>query len=325
MSGIILAMYSLQKKGILMTKPFSLVLLISLLAVFIAACSPPPPPPILPTRIPPTRISTHIAPVATGVPAGFNQDNPIHIVIVPANFEAATATDMESELQALLEQLTDVVLEVSFVETQPEAVGLLCNSDSGTVSAAWLNGFAFAGATASECGIPTLALDRNTEGASDTSEAGVILLNIAYFETGLAGLVAEADESTETDSESTETPEPIDFNSNFCRTSISDFYSWTIPLMAFGAENIAIADLDDVIEMEDYDALIEGMISGECAVIGLPETVWEAYDSSGNIPSDTMLVAETSAQFPHHAMVFPFAATLAVIEPISDEIGRAHV
>ena len=108
----------------------------------------------------------------TNVPAGFNANNPIQLVIIPADAEAAAGR--ESELQDLLEELNDdVVVEVVFAETQPEAMSLLCGSDTGTVSAAWMSGFAFAGADASDCGIPTLQLDRNTDGDSDTGEAGV--------------------------------------------------------------------------------------------------------------------------------------------------------
>jgi ABC-type phosphate/phosphonate transport system substrate-binding protein len=277
-------------------KSLGFVLLMALLSLFAAACTPPPLPPV-PTRIPSTPISTELAPVPTALPAGFNEDNPIQIVIVPADFELATG--MESDLKALLEELTDVVLEVIFVETQPEALGLLCNSDLGTVSAAWLNGFAYVGALASECGIPTLQLDRNTDGASDTGEAGVLLLNIEYLETGLTGALA----------------------STFCRTSISDIYSWTIPLMMLSSEGIPITDFNAIHEVEDYDALLEGIISGSCAVIGLPQTVWQAYQDSGNIPPDTIIEVENitpSPEFPYHLMVFPFAATLEVIEPITD-------
>jgi ABC-type phosphate/phosphonate transport system substrate-binding protein len=286
-------------------------LFISLLAIFIVACTPPPPPQALPTRVPSTPFSTELAPVPTSIPAGFNADNPIQIVIVPADFEAATGR--ESELQDLLEELTDdVVMQVVFVETQPEALGLLCASDVGTVSAAWMSGFAYAGAEASQCGIPTLQIDHNTDGASDTGESGVILLRVEFSELGLEGLLA-SDEPVDPENE-------ITIERRFCRTSIDDLFSWTIPLMALNAEGIRIDALEDVQEFEDYDTMLQAMIDGDCAVIGLPLSVWEELDDAGAISDDTVNVVETSPEFPYDVMVFPFAAALEVIEPITDAL-----
>lgn len=280
-----------------MTRAFGLTLFISLLAIVTEACTPPPPPPPVPTRIPSTPISTELAPVATEIPAGFNSDNPIQLVIVPADYEAATGR--ESELQDLLGGLSNkIALQVSFVQTDPEAMGLLCASDKGTVSAAWMSGFAYVGAAASKCGIPTLEIDRGTNGNSDTGDAGVVLINVNYFDTGLEGAL----------------------ESTFCRTKISDLYSWTIPLLVLDSQGINIQDFNDIQEMDDYSALVDGIVKGDCAVIGLPESLWNELNDSGQIPSDTVNVVDTSAEFPYNVMVFPYAAALEVIQPITDAL-----
>lgn len=299
-----------------MTKAFRLTLFISLLGILVAACTPPPPPAPLPTRIPSTPFSTELAPVPTTIPAGFNADNPIQLVIVPADFEAATGR--ESELQDLLTELNDdIALEVTFVETQPEAMDLLCGS-SGAVSATWLSGFAYAGAAASECGIPTLQLDRNTDGDTDTGEAGVVLLRVEFVELGLAGLITPDEDAEQSDD--SEEENVIEIERRLCRTSIDDLYSWTIPLLTLKAEGVSIADLEDVQEFEDYDALLEAILNGDCAVTGLPLSLWEERDDSGEIPSDTVNIVATSAEFPYHVMVFPAGAVLDVVEQITDAL-----
>ena len=150
-----------------------------------------------------------------------------------------------------------------------------------------------------------------------------VLMRIEFLEVGLAGL-QPPDEDAETDPEAT--PEPFsDLERRFCRTSIDDIYSWTIPLIALNGAGVTVSDLEDVQEFEGYATLIEGIVSAECAVIGLPLSVWEEVEGTDAVPDDTVFVVETSPEVPYHVMVFPFAAALEVIEPITDTLVAIDV
>lgn len=256
-------------------------------AFFLAGCGlAVTPAPIIPTRVPPTPISTHLPAVATDIPAGFDSANPVQVVIVG---DAENAADnLEEELNAISPIEMDVVL----VSSQVEAMALLCDSESGTVSAAWLSGTTYPAARA--CGIITLQAEQGTQRLSETGEAGVLVINAEFAEDGLSAALEE----------------------NFCRLSVNDFYSWLVPMMLFGVEEIDPASIADINEYEDNDALVAALASGECAAIGMSETAWEEYLDADDALSEATVVVATSAEFPHHIMAFPFGADLEVINDI---------
>src|SRR5690606_1929511 len=143
--------------------------------------------------------------IATAIPAGFNQDNPIQIVIVPDDPEQAA--ERLDEFEDLLQSITDVAITVALAETQAEAFGLVCASASGTLSAAWLDGMTYATNYLQGCGVAVLQAD-TPEG---TGETGVLLLNAEYEEAGIEGAAEET----------------------LCRISVDDFYSWTLPILFY--------------------------------------------------------------------------------------------
>ena len=285
-----------------------------LLALTLAACggdvvpTPTVPPP--PTATP---FSTPLPDIPTAIPAGFNEGNPLRLVIVPADADAAD--DLIDEFEAQLAGRTTLALEVELVDSQSEALAAICNSGSGQVTLAWIDGLTLAAALGQECGVPILQIQREVDDDTQTGEASVMLFN------------SEAIAATEV---SAEDGEPNEFSAvpsnTFCRISYTNLYSWIIPTMTLHGAGFDIADLVDVDERADYDELIAGITTGACGVTALPEQVWEEYeaDNSASLENEAgeaiVRVAATSAEFPYGVLVVPFAASLDAINEITDAL-----
>lgn len=250
-----------------------------------------------PPTITSTPISTELPSIATAIPAGFNSDNPIQIVIVPADPEQAG--NVIGEFEEQLEELTDVTITVMLAETQAEAAGLLCNSASGRQSAVWVNGMTYATSNLQNCGVGVLQADT----PDGTGEEGVLLLNIDYEDTGIAGAVEDT----------------------LCRISVDDLYSWTLPVIFYSIEGFSVLDIDDVNELEDTDALIEAVASGNCAAVGMTEEAWETYLDEDETLGENVIVAETSPVIPYKVFSFPFSMSLDAIEDIETALIRMDV
>jgi len=250
-----------------------------------------------PPTITSTPISTELPPIATAIPAGFNADNPIQIVIVPADPEQAS--DVVNDFEDQLEELTDVSITVMLAETQAEASGLLCNLASGRQSAVWVNGMTYATSNLQNCGVGVLQADT----PDGTGEEGVLLLNIDYEDTGIAGAV----------------------ENTLCRISVDDLYSWTLPIIFYSIEGFSALDIDDVNELDDNDALIEAVANGNCAAVGMTEEAWESYLDEDETLAENVLVAGTSPAIPYHVFAFPFSMPLDAIDDIETALIRMDV
>lgn len=279
--------------------------------LFLASCGLAPAPTLPPPTLTATPISTELPVIETAVPAGFNADNPIQIVIVPADLEQAS--EREEELEDLIASVTDVAIDVIIVETQAEASNLVCASSSGTQSAAWVDGMTYAAINLGGCGVASF----RAVTPDGTGRTGVVLVNSEYEDTGVEGAAQET----------------------FCRLSVNDLFSWTIPMIVFNGEGIAIQDISDVNEVEDNDTLIEDVYDGSCAATGMPEEVWEAYlaadeearatetaetDNEGedeeeldpdSLPAN-VIVVETTPEIPYNVFAFPLSTSLDVISQL---------
>lgn len=270
-----------------MNKQWYVVLYLSILTL--AACGTAGEAPTLPPpTITPTPISTELPTVEAAIPAGLNADNPIQLVIVPDNLELAL--ERESELEAEIENLTDIAIDVVIVETQAEAFALVCASSGGTQSAAWVDGMTYAAMHLQGCGVGILQAEQD----GDTGERGVLLLNSEYEEDGLEAAIEDS----------------------LCRISFSDFYSWTLPVLFLATEDIEVTDLADVREVDDTDTLVADIARGACAIVGLSEIVWETYLDEDDSLSETVFVAETAPEFPYRVFAVPFSMALEVISEI---------
>lgn len=273
-------------------------------ALTLAACgSDIVPTATIPPRPTATPLSTPLPDVATAIPAGFNADNPLRLVIAPADADAAD--DLVGELESQLAGRTSLSLEVSLADSQSEALAAVCNSTSGQVSAAWIDGLTLVGAIGQECGVPVLQIQRGTGRNSETGEAGVLLFNLEA--TGEGATLDIVPDNT------------------ICRTTYTDLYSWIIPTMMLRGAGYDIADLNDVDERADYDELLAGVSTGTCTVIGLPQTVWEEYEDDDSSLAETVRLAETSAEIPFGVLVVPFAASLDAINQLTEALLAVDV
>lgn len=269
--------------------------------VFLAACGLAEPDIVLPTATATgTPISTELPVVETAVPAGFSDDNPIQLVIVPADSEAASAA--ESAFEEQLTALVDVAIDVVLVDTQAEAAGRLCNSASGIQSAAWLDGMTYATIQARGCGVGVL----RSEIDGETGETGVLLLN---RETPIT-------EENEDDVEDPTLEDTVD--GTICRLAVDDVFSWTLPVIYYATSGISIADVNDVNDIEDNDALVEAVSNGQCSTVGMREAEWEAYldAAEDDTLENTVYIAQTSPEIPFGVFAFPFSTSLDVITQI---------
>ena len=270
--------------------------LLFLSAIFLAACGTLEESTPVPPTITPTPISTELPPIATAIPAGFNTENPIQIVIVPANPDITE--EQVSEFEEALNELTDVEITVAIVETQTEAYTAVCSAASGTISAAWVNGMTYAATSLNRCGTAGLQAD-TPEG---TGQTGVLLINTEYQDNGLEDAIEET----------------------LCRISVDDFFSWTLPVLFYGAEGFTLADIVEVDEVDDNDALIDELASGDCAVSGMSEEAWEAYlevdDEEDGTLGENVYVAATSPEIPYHVFSFSGAMTLDALQDIQSAL-----
>ena len=271
------------------------------LSIFIlAACgSVEAPPTPRPSTQSPTPISTELPVVATAIPAGFSDDNPIQIVIVPV--EPQTASAGLAEFESALQELTDVTIRVVLAETQTEAAGLVCASESGIISAAWLDGMSAITNQLAGCGITSL----QAETENGTGQTGVLLLNTEFQDDGLESAL----------------------ESPLCRIAVDDLFSWTLPVLFYGNEGFTVPEILEINELADNDAIIADLMDGDCVVAGMSETAWEVYldaDEDGSLDENVFIVA-TSPEIPYNAFSFSGALSLDAVTDIESALLQIDV
>ncbi|MEO0597535.1 MAG: PhnD/SsuA/transferrin family substrate-binding protein [Chloroflexota bacterium] len=285
---------------------------VCIFGVLLSACGLAEPEIIIPTATATgTPISTELPVVETAVPAGFSDDNPIQIVIVPADSETANAN--ATALEEAISELVTVAIEVVIVETQAEAAEFVCNSGGGTQSVAWVDGMTYAIIQARGCGIGALRSVVDDE----TGTTGVLLL------TRDEPLPEETESDDEEDAEEEEIEDPTlegSIEGTFCRTSVDSVFGWTLPVIYYAAEGFSVVDLNDVNELEDNTAIIDAMLSGQCDAAGMLETDWEtALDNAEDDTLErTVFVVNTTPEIPNGVLAFPFSISLDVITQIED-------
>jgi ABC-type phosphate/phosphonate transport system substrate-binding protein len=192
---------------------------------------------------------------------------------------------------------TGIVVEVLLVDRYAEAMAALCDSGSGLVSIAWLDGVTFAAAQAQNCGQAALQVRRGTGRDLQTALAGQIILSGELGTTDLDAVRGR----------------------NFCRLGLEDFYSWFVPWLVFKTQGIDLLnDADAVVDHGDLDSLVAAVASGECAAAGIAEDALSALLEDDEDLADQIEIVETTTPFPFAILLYPLEVQLGVRLDLND-------
>lgn len=219
-----------------------------------------------------TRLSTPLPYLPTPIPAGF-PENPLQIVLVPANLEAAQANETAFEAELLAQ--TGVTVDIVLATRTAEVVTALCRSGSERVSLAWVDVLGYASAIAQGCGEATLKTVEQS--------AGVVLIARRLETSSLAQLASRT----------------------FCRLGYDDFYSWVLPTLILQSEGVAPEQLGQVRDFDTVEALLQAVTDTACDAIGLPEQDYDRLLSEGNPLINDLRLATRSVELPHGVLVVP--------------------
>jgi len=240
--------------------------------------------------------STPLPAVATAVPAGA-QGNPLQMVIRPEGAMSAARSAIADFEAAILEQ-SGLSVRVELVERFAEALAALCNSSGGQASVAWLNGASYIAATAQNCGIPTLQVERGTRRDAKTGEASSLIVNADANISTLSGLRGKA----------------------FCRLAYDDFYTWLAPSLILKANGLnPLTDVGAVADYDDIPALVEAVAAGDCDAAGIPADALDVYaDQLGDISETVEVLTTTEVAFPYAVLMIPPDVQLGVRLTLND-------
>ncbi len=226
--------------------------------------------------------------VALGDPA-----NPIQIAVRPA--ESDIAPDAVENLEADLLARTAYTVNIITVDSEADAIQLMCDSFSGPVTAAWLSGIGYWTARSRSCGQPLLWIERGSGSNAASGETVVIVARQGGAVTSLNALRGRS----------------------FCRISSADLTSWIVPSLMLGASDVdVVRDLKSVRDYPDHDALLAAVASGGCDAAAVPTAALEAADSADR---ERFIELATSESIPYLLLVVPIQVTLGV----RDTLGAA--
>jgi ABC-type phosphate/phosphonate transport system substrate-binding protein len=240
----------------------------------------------------PTPISTPLPPMPTAIPVG-TEDNPLYMVI--RAFEPALARNSVARFQSAIEAESGLVIEVQLAERTAEALAALCNSSSGQLSVAWLDGLGYMAATEQNCGLPALQVERGRGRDANTGQAGQL---IATHDLGISAVSQLSGD-------------------DFCRLGNGDFYSWLVPSLLFEANDVdPLQDLESVTDYEDSSDLLQAVADGDCDATGIPEGAMDDADTV----RDEIDIVETTATFPYAILMYPIEVPLGIRLTLTDAL-----
>jgi ABC-type phosphate/phosphonate transport system substrate-binding protein len=243
----------------------------------------------------PTPISTPLPAIPTLVPVGQSEDSPLQMVIRP--FEpVAAARNVAARFQSALEDMSGLFVEVVLVERTAEALAALCDSSSGQVSVAWLDGIGYMAATAQNCGQPALQVERGRGRDATIGQAGQLIANRDLGISAVSQLSGD----------------------NFCRLGYEDFYSWLVPSLLLEANGVnSLSDLDTIMDYEELPELLQAVADGDCDATAIPEG---ALDEESDEVRDEIDVVETTVPFPHAILMYPIEVSLGTRLTLTDAL-----
>jgi ABC-type phosphate/phosphonate transport system substrate-binding protein len=250
-----------------------------LLAALLVSCRrlPKAPPTARPTLTPTPR-STALPPVPTIVPVG-SEGNPVHILVVSASGAEEGYGVAITTLEKALLDATQVNVKFDVVQTDAEALNALCASPDGTVSSAWLGGLAYAAAYAQDCGSAALVVERGQGTAASTGDEARVVAHSSLDANGLSNLAGHS----------------------FCRLGYTDLYSWIVPAMMLKASGVNPADLREIRDYTDANALLNDVAAGTCDAAGIANSAFEELNGA----RPTIRTLQQSASIPYEVFVVP--------------------
>lgn len=242
----------------------------------------------------PTPISTPLPSIPTAVPVGQSEDNPLQMVIHP--FEPmAAARNVAARFQSAIVAESGLVVEVVLVERYAEALAALCNSSSGQVAVAWLDGLGYMATTEQNCGQPALQVERGRGRDATTGQAGQLVANHDLGISAVSQLSGD----------------------DFCRLGYGDFYSWLVPSLLFKANGVdPLRDLETITDYEDLSGLLAAVAEGDCDATGIPEG---ALDDADDL-RDEIDIVETTVAFPYAILMYPIDVPLGTRLTLTDAL-----
>ncbi|MFC1959295.1 phosphate/phosphite/phosphonate ABC transporter substrate-binding protein [Chloroflexota bacterium] len=278
---------------------WSVLVVMLVIALLLAACGPGE---VLPTMTPmpsatATPRSIPLPEVLTAIPLA-SEDRPLTILMLPQGARRAAATANE-DLATLIQELTGLTVEVQLVNTYGEIVVQLCGS---TPVVGWLDGPALIVAEAQGCADPALLVERG--GATGYQVEMVMNTRHVGNEPDPEDVAQMADET-------------------LCRVVGDAAADWQIVelLLRTGGVN-PLTDLDEIIDVEDYDALVTAVYENECAGGVLPAGTYPRelgaeLRAIEDLQEDVALIT-TSPEIPYDSLVYPQTVPLNVRIPLTD-------
>lgn len=185
--------------------------------------------------------STPLPDVPTVTPV---TDGTIQVAFVGKDASANTLNNLESALENTL----TIDVEVVNFDTMAEARAAICDGSNPTL--AWVDAFTYAAAETQCAAIPHLGIELS---ALETRRTN--------FEIIYSGTLA---------------PAPVSFSDLadkiWCRVDAHDTISWVYPALTMQAGGFnPILDLGNVVDVEDYSALVLAVYDGTCDMGAIPE------------------------------------------------------
>ncbi len=216
-----------------------------------------------------------------------------------ASTGGAAATELvdstTSALAAALLEETDLTVTVELVETDAEALSALCDSVTGTISAAWLSGLGALTAEARNCGSSVLQVERGLRSNTTTGEA--------------AALVVASDSAITSAGDLSE--------KTFCRLGVTDAYSWLIPMLMLRAAGVSPDDLATVTDYTDPNDMVRAVADGTCDAAGIALSAYNDLRVSAR--SSTKLL-DQSPTIPYAVLVYPAELPLGEQQQLTDAL-----
>jgi len=269
------------------------VFLVGLLATACGGGTPTPTP--LPTATPTPR-STPLPEVPTAVPLA-SEERPLTVLMVPQETRRA-AVPAAGDLETLIADLTGLKIEIQLVDSYGQILAALC---SATPAVGWLDGFALVAAEAAGCADPALQVTRGNRAGFQ-----VEMLISAEF----AGDTADADDLARLEGR------------RVCRAAGEDATWLAAELMLRAAGVSPTADLEAIVEVEGYDAVVAGIYNGDCEAGAVPagylrSGAGEEVQALEDLTTRLAMVA-ASPLIPYNVLVYPPTVPLHIRIPLSD-------